>query len=268
MPAYRNEARANIGKGKTYAEEVEDTAKHQEEEGEEATPGDTWEQRYANLRRHEQNLRREFEQKLAEKDRQLSEATKKQIRFPKTEEEIEEWKKKYPDVAGIVETIARKVAADTIGTKEDAFKEVENIRKELTAAQAMTKLLELHPDFKSVAGTPEFKEWAETQPPFIYDALYKNNTDYMAAARAMALYKLETGAGKKRKGAAKTTEDAAAAIPRSGSSASPKAGKDMKYSESLIQRMIRTDRTWYSKNKDAIQKAIKDGEFVYDLSGR
>ena len=43
---------------------------------------------------------------------QLTAATKKEIKLPKTDEEIDTWAREYPDVAKIVETIAMKKASE------------------------------------------------------------------------------------------------------------------------------------------------------------
>merc|ERR1711998_255863 len=66
----------------------------------------TFKKRYSDLRRHQQKQAEEFESELAELKRQLSDATKKEMKLPKSDEDIEEWAKDYPDVAAIVETIA------------------------------------------------------------------------------------------------------------------------------------------------------------------
>ena len=42
----------------------------------------------------------------------LTESTKQEIKLPKSDEDIEAWAKRYPDVAAIVETIAIKKAKE------------------------------------------------------------------------------------------------------------------------------------------------------------
>ena len=83
-------------------EEVEAEPEHPEEK--------TFKKRYGDLRRHSQEKEREFQKQLDDLKVQLEKATKKEIKLPKSEAEIEEWAKEYPDVAGIVETIAIKKA--------------------------------------------------------------------------------------------------------------------------------------------------------------
>ena len=69
---------------------------------------ETFKKRYGDLRRHNQKIIAEKDAQLAEMQKQLATATKKQIKFPKTEQEVAEWATKYPDVAKIIDTIAQK----------------------------------------------------------------------------------------------------------------------------------------------------------------
>ena len=52
------------------------------------------------------------EERIKALEDQLSKATKNELVLPKSEDEIAEWAKKYPDVAGIVESIADKKARE------------------------------------------------------------------------------------------------------------------------------------------------------------
>ncbi len=54
------------------------------------------------------------DQELAAVKAQLDEVAKGQIKFPKTDDEIDQWIWKYPDVAKIVDTIARKRANEAL----------------------------------------------------------------------------------------------------------------------------------------------------------
>ena len=52
--------------------------------------------------------------------------------MPKTEAEIEEWAKEYPDVAGIVETIAIKKAKEQSDALEQRIKEIDELNARTT----------------------------------------------------------------------------------------------------------------------------------------
>jgi hypothetical protein len=119
--------------------------------------------------------------------------------------------------------------------------------------------MKLHPDFNDIRQDPAFHEWVTMQPLYISDALYKNNTDAMAAARAIDLYKADTG---KRKSSSK--KSAAQSVGRSTSAAPAATGK-AKFSESQVARM--SDRE-YEANEEAILQAMRtEGAFTYDMTG-
>jgi hypothetical protein len=81
----------------------------------------------------------------------------------------------------------------------------------------------------------------------------------MAAARAIDLYKADTG---KRKSSSK--KSAAQAVGRSTSAAPAATGK-AKFSESQVARM--SDRE-YEANEEAILQAMRtEGAFTYDMTG-
>ena len=72
----------------------------------------TFKQRYSDLRRHQQKQADEYKNEILKLKEQLSLATKKEFKLPKTDVEIEQWAKQYPDVAAIVETIAMQKASE------------------------------------------------------------------------------------------------------------------------------------------------------------
>jgi hypothetical protein len=240
-----------------YSEELEAQASVDAEskEPEEAS----FKKRYGDLRRHTQQLMAQKDQELEKVKAQLDSAAKGQIKFPKTDDEIEAWSKKYPDVSKIVDTIARKRANEALEEGEKRLGHLKDLETKLTKKEAEQQLMKLHPDFNEIRQDPAFHEWVALQPLYINDALYKNNTDAMAAARAIDLYKADTG---KRKSSSK--KSAAQAVGRSTSSAPAATGK-AKFSESQVARM--SDRE-YEANEEAILQAMRtEGAFTYDMTG-
>ena len=241
----------------TYSEEFEAQANTDSEpkEPEEAS----FKKRYGDLRRHTQQLMAQKDQELEKVQAQLDSAAKGQIKFPKTDEEIEQWTNKYPDVAKIVDTIARKRANEALEEGEKRLGHLKDLETKLTKKEAEQQLMKLHPDFNDIRQDPAFHEWVALQPLYINDALYKNNTDATAAARAIDLYKADTG---KRK--TSSNKSAAQAVGRSTSSAPAATGK-AKFSESQVARM--SDRE-YEANEEAILQAMRtEGAFTYDMTG-
>jgi len=221
---------------------------------------ESFKKRYGDLRRHLQYKEQQYQQQIDELKNQLDSATKEQIKFPKTDEEVEQWAKRYPDVAAIIDTIARKRAGEMLSEGEKRLEKVEEMRDQVVREKAEQELMRLHPDFSEIRQDPAFHEWAQMQSQWVQNALYKNNTDAKAASEAIDLYKYHKGIKARKKSAKK---DAAAAVDTRGGAA-PSGGTRKKFSESMVQNMSAKD---YEKNEEAIFEAMRKGEFDYDLSG-
>ena len=113
-------------------------------------------------------------------------ATKKEIKLPKSEEEIDEWSKEYPDVAAIVETIAMKKARETSANIEERLEKINAMSAEASKDKAEAELMKIHPDFNDIRDSDDFHEWADEQPKWVQDALYENDNDARSAARCTA----------------------------------------------------------------------------------
>ena len=121
----------------------------------------TFKKRYGDLRRHMQEKDKEVQGQLDELKRQLSEATQKEIKLPKSEDDIEAWATKYPDVAAIVETIAIKKAREQSDAIAERVKALDEMQQNVTREKAEAELLKLHPDFNEIKDEDSFHEWAD-----------------------------------------------------------------------------------------------------------
>ena len=240
----------------TYSEEMALNQPEQEPTEALGAEEESYKKRYQDIQRHIQTVRDQKDQELQNVKKQLDDATRKQIRFPKTDAEVEAWSNRYPDVAKIVDTIARKRANEVLAEGEKRLEQVEKFERTLNKQSAEQQLVQLHPDFAQIRQDPKFHEWVSLQPSAMQDSVYKNNTDATWAARTIDLYKSDMG---KRK----TTKTAAQAVGRTSSSA-PSTGGKSTFSESMVQKM--SDRE-YEANEEAINASISSGTFSYDISG-
>ena len=223
----------------------------------------TFKKRYSDLRRHQQKQAEEFKSELAELKRQLSDATKKEMKLPKSDEDIEEWAKDYPDVAAIVETIAMKKAKEQSIALEERMKAIDEMQNSATKEKAEAALMQMHPDFDDIRDSDDFHEWAEEQPKWVQDALYENDDDARSAARAIDLYKADRGISKEPK--KKNNKGAAEAVALKNKRSKPQTGEASTYlKESDVEKMSAHE---YEKHADEIMDAIRSGKFIYDLSG-
>ena len=247
------------GEVETKAEEPEDKSEEEPTSAEEKT----FKKRYGDLRRHAQEKEREFQKQLNDLKEQLDKATKKEIKLPKSDEDIEAWAKEYPDVAKIVETIAMKKAREQSEQLEARLQKIDEMSVEAKKEKAEAELMRLHPDFGEIRDSDDFHEWAEEQPKWVQDALYENDNDARSAARAIDLYKADRNIGKKD-----TTKSSKGAAMDVGTKATKtkvdvsESGKKIR--ESDVQKM---SAAVYEKQADAIMEAIRSGNFIYDVSG-
>jgi len=222
----------------------------------------SFKKRYGDLRRHSQQQQTTLQKQIDELRSQLQQSTEKQISLPKSEEELAEWAKTYPDVAKIVETIAIKKAKEQTQALDERFKQLDERENKTSKDKAEAELMRLHPDFDVIRDDDDFHNWVEEQPKWIQDALYDNESDAKAAARAIDLYKADKGIKVK-----KTTTDKGAAESvntRSSRSAPTGESTDGVFYESQVSKMTTFE---YEKNQEAIAKALQSGKFVYDISG-
>ena len=240
------------------AEEVE------EEEAEPTSAEEkTFKKRYSDLRRHQQKQAEEFKTELAALKSQLESATKKEMKLPKSDEDIEEWAKEYPDVAAIVETIAMKKAREQSTALEERLKAIDEMHNSATKEKAEAALMQMHPDFDDIRDSDDFHQWAEEQPKWVQDALYENDNDARSAARAIDLYKADRGIGKETK--SKSNKGAAEAVSAKNKRSKPQTNEASTYlKESDVDKMSAHE---YEKRSDEIMDAIRSGKFIYDLSG-
>ena len=223
----------------------------------------TFKKRYGDLRRHTQEKEKQFQKQLDELKEQLEKATKKEIKLPKSESELEEWAKEYPDVAQIVETIAIKKAKEQSEELEKKIKKIDEMSAEAQKDKAEAELMKIHPDFSEIRDSDEFHNWADEQPKWVQDALYENDNDAKSAARAIDLYKADKGISAKTK--SKSNKSAATEVKAKAEKSVPDAeGKSNRILESQVQEMSADE---YEKNADTIMEAIRSGNFVYDISG-
>ena len=270
--AFANRKYTNEEKRKKEEEELEQMMKDQRGEAEEtAEPEEaeptnaeekTFKKRYSDLRRHQQQQAEDFKKEIETLKSQLSQAAQKEMKLPKSDEDIETWAKEYPDVAAIVETIAMKKAREQSTALEERMKAIDELQSSASKEKAEAELMRMHPDFGEIRDSDEFHNWAEEQPKWVQDALYDNDNDARSAARAIDLYKADMGINKEKP---KSDKAAAKSVTTKNSRSKPQEDETSTYlKESEVQKMSAQQ---YEKHSDEIMEAIRSGKFIYDISG-
>ena len=247
--------------------QAESVTKQEEESQAEAQDEDlsaeekNFKKRYGDLRRHTQEKEKEFQSQLDKLKSQLDAATKNELVLPKSEDEVEAWAKKYPDVAGIVEAIADRKANERSADLDGRLKEIESLRASAKREKAEAELLSLHPDFQDIRADDAFHTWAEKQPKVVQDALYENSEDAKSVARVIDLYKSDKGI--KTKSSSSSDKAAASSVKSKGRTALDADDSSRYLSESQVAKMSLKE---YEKRNDEIFEAQRSGKFIYDMS--
>ena len=222
---------------------------------------ETFKKRYGDIRKHLADKEREWETKLEQMKSQLDLASRNELVLPKSDSDIDAWAKKYPDVAGIVEAIADRKAAERSGDLDNRLKEIEKLRTQATKEKAEVELMKLHPDFSDIREDNAFHDWAEEQPKWVQDALYENTDDARSVARVIDLYKQDKGIAKLK---VKNDDKAAASSISTRRSATPEPDQSSNYlTESAVNKMSSKE---YDKRQEEILEAMRTGKFIYDIS--
>jgi len=266
--AFVSKPYTNEEKLKREEEELEQLMKEQKGEVEKVEPEPeapeekSFKKRYGDLRRHMQQKEKEWSDKFDQLQSQLKDVTRKEIKLPTSDEQLDAWMNKYPDVAKIVETIAIKKAKEQAAELEDRVKAVDEMRINASREKAEAELMRIHPDFDEIRDSDDFHEWAEQQPTWIQNALYENDNDARSAARAIDLYKVDRDIKTKKPSSSKGAEQSV--NTRSSRSKPDASANNGTIKESDVQRMTSQQ---YEANADSIMEAIRTGKFIYDLSG-
>ena len=267
--AFATRKYSNDDKRKAEEEELEQLIAENKGEAVEETEAEpegaeekTFKKRYGDLRKHSQETKQSLEKQVNDLRKQLDKSTKQEIKLPKSDDDIEAWAAKYPDVAAIVETIAIKKAREQSKDLEDRVKEIDAMRETATKEKAEVELLKIHPDFSEIRDSDDFHDWAKEQPKWVQDALYENDDDARSAARAIDLYKIDNNISTKK---SSNNKDAARSVNSKQTRNAPETDRTgSSFKESQVAKMTPQE---YEKNADVIMEAIRSGRFVYDVSG-
>ena len=250
--------------------EAEETTETQQANTEEATSQDStsfvenkkeaehdYKKRYDDLKRHYDEKVGEFKSEVESLRNTMTERAAEMPRGvtpPRTQEELAEFKERYPDVFEVVQTVSSMQTESQVSKLREELGTIKEREQELEKQKAFEELLRLHPDFDELKTSDEFLKWLEDQPQSIADGIYKNNKDAKWAARVIDLYKADTGLTKKKSKSSPSAADAITKTPARDVSTNAGNKKIWKASE------IRTLKPWqFEKLESEIDAARTEG---------
>jgi hypothetical protein len=215
-----------------------------------------YKKRYDDLKRHYDSKLNEFKQREQEL---LDQAREGQPKYtpPKSEEELAEFKQKYPDVYDVVETVASMQSESRAKTLEEKVKLLQEREQELVRLDAEKELKSRHPDFDDIRNSDDFHDWAKSQPESIQSWIYSNASDPEAASRALDLFKSDMGVSspkKKSSAGSKSKASAADMVSAKTTNVEPKQAKIWTEKEILALSPAEFDRL-----EKEIDKAWEEG---------
>jgi|TARA_X000001382_G_scaffold1795_3_gene2204 hypothetical protein len=216
-------------------------------------PDHDYKKRYDDLKRH-------YDAKLAEfqAERQQLEAATKQanVPMPKTVEELEEFKAQYPDVYGVVETVAAMQASERTNELQKELEVIKEREKETVVQAAYRELTANHPDFDTIKSDDKFLAWLQEQPESISDGIYKNNTDARWASRVLDLYKADAGISKKKTSRAKNDAATSVRAPKARDIVAEQGGEKRIWKSSEIRSL----KPWeFERLEEELDAARQEG---------
>jgi len=212
--------------------------------------------RYGDLKRHYDSTLGKHKDEVRTLRTQLEQSSKQFIP-PKSKDELESWRKEYPDVYEMVETIAMNKADSRTKEMETKYQNLQVQQEEIAKEKAEVELLKMHPDFNDLRSKDDFHEWAAKQDPVIQDWLYENTSNASLAARALDLYKMDRGLGKySQKEEQSAKKEAAKAISKTKKAEAPDAPTKKVWSNAEISKMNVRE---YAKYEEEIDKAVREG---------
>ena len=244
----------------TQQEETSEETEAQEDNDSELNAEEkSFKKRYGDIRKHLASKEKEWQEKF---DALENKSKREGIVPPKSDEDIEKWASEYPDVAGIVETIAAKKAQEMFNKAESRLQELDEAHSEAQRIKSENVIRKSHEDFDDLRQSDQFHNWADEQPKWVKDALYENMDDPASVVRVIDLFKIDNGMTIAAK---KQSKKAAASTVAKGTRTSLDAkGVQGQIKESDVARMSSKE---FEEMQDKINESMRNGKFVYDMSG-
>ena len=221
-----------------------------------------YKKRYDDLKRHYDTRVNSFKQREEEL---LSEARSNRPKYkaPKSAEELDAFKKEYPDVYNVVESVAHIRTSKELEDVKQEVSSLKQLNQQANKERAEAKLARIHPDFETIRESDEFHSWAGSQPEEIKGWVYGNNSNAELASRAIDLFKQDTGKSKSK-------ETSGDVVPAS-EMIQIKNSKDIGYGSKKIwtrSQIAAMSQTEFDKNETSITEAMQDGRIINDMGNR
>jgi len=217
-----------------------------------------YKKRYDDLKKHYDSKLNEFKTREQELKEQAAK-NRPDYKAPKSPEELEQFKKDYPDVFDVVETVSHLQAEERTKVLEERLETLQQREKNLVRQDAEKRLMERHPDFEDIKNSDDFHGWAKEQPSAIQDWIYNNADDADLASRALDLFKRDIGmdVAPKKSNSKQSKKSAADMVSTKTTSVEPQQAKI--WTEREIASMSMAE---FDKHEAEISQAMQEGRIA------
>jgi uncharacterized protein YutD len=220
-----------------------------------------YKKRYDDLKRYYDRKLGEWSNKEGDLKAQLRDNRPKYTP-PKSADELSAFKKDYPDIYGVVETVSHLQSQTEMKGLQEEVNSLKKANTALSQREAQLELSKLHPDFNQIKESDDFHNWADTQPMEIKKWVYENTSDGKLAARAVDLYKKDRGLGLDKK----TTEDnkvsqGADLLVKTNEQIQPPTNNKVIFKSSDFEKMSDAE---FERNEKSILTAQREGRITRD----
>lgn len=210
--------------------------------------------RYDDLKRHyDETISKHKDEVLKLKKEKEAVASKPIF---KTKEELEEWRKDYPDMYDSVMQLSTEASMKAKQEMEEELLQIKKQQTSLAREKAEVELAKKHPDFKEIRESGDFHDWASVQDSTVQSWLYDNSDNPKSAARAIDLYKYDRGLSTKKVNY-DAKKEAAKAVSKTKVSETPTDKKQWTWA---AIKSMKPDE--YAKFEAEIDKAHREGRIV------
>lgn len=217
-----------------------------------------YKKRYDDLKKHYDSKLNEFKSREQELKEEAAK-NRPSYKAPKSPEELEQFKKDYPDVFDVVETVSHLQAEERTKVLEERLETLQQREKDLVRQDAEKRLMDRHPDFEDIKNSDDFHGWAKEQPSAIQDWIYNNADDADLASRALDLFKRDIGIDNapKKSNSKQSKKSAADMVSTKTTAVEPKQEKI--WTEKEIASMSMAE---FDKHEAEISQAMQEGRIA------
>lgn len=211
-----------------------------------------WQKRYSDQQRYVTRLQNE---KL-ELEKQLKNAQTKPLEVPRTKEQLDDFRKQYPELFDTLISLTRLEVTEQSKQLDEERKEVLKKIADIESEKLILEVAKVHKDAIQIRNDSKFHAWLADQSNAV-KALFESSNP-KDPIKGLYLYKEDMGIKSPRD---KKIE--AAAVTPTGGTDIPTGGKKV-WKQSEVQKLSAAD---YKKYREDIIEAMQtEGRYVKDLT--